>query len=177
MPNWCTGNIRFYGLRDNVIKCLNGIFQFNMYDAGFHIVTEPAIVDIDDDGCVTLSTPFSDERSWCSIKGTRRNFLSLFGRSYEVTSDCSYGLDHDITETEAVVVFSDFRAAWNIDMEPYIDISKEYHVGIKILGWEQGVMFSQEIEVNDGEVLIDKCKSYQNAMDWMINTELPYYGG
>ena len=60
-----------------------------------------------------------------------------------------------------------FKSAWNIDSDEFVDISKEFNVDIHIFAWEQGMEFSREVEIIDGEVTKDVTKKYDN-WDWEV---------
>lgn len=44
-------------------------------------------------------------------------------------------------------------AAWRIEVEPLVQLSKEYNLDFKIYASERGMQFEQDIEIVKGEVI------------------------
>lgn len=176
MPNWCAGNIRFRGKMDDILKLLSEKLRYCYYDGETrNTVTKPVTVEYnEDEGEVTISAPHNAHGSWSYIVGTSRNFLNLYegsGFTSVATYEAKDKNDRDI------VVFDNFAAAWSIEPEPYIEMSKKYNVDIRIFGWERGIGFDQEIEIVDGELTRNHCSEHKDYAGWMWNTAMPYYGG
>lgn len=183
MPNWCSGNIRFRGKKDDVIKLLkeNIIYcKYQTSDKGRGLgetMEKPAKVEVDEDWEVILSSPYDDpEGSWCYIGTTHRNFLSLLGTSDTTIHSAKVYQDEKVDEF--IVVFDSFQAAWGIDPEPYVTMSEKYHVDIKIIGFEQGMGFDQYIEIIDGDLVKNEGSgSLGSYGKWVWESTLPYLGG
>lgn len=179
MPNWCAGNIRFRGKLDNIIELLRHNIVCCRYTDEHETETASAKVEYNDDYCeIRVSSPFEEGNlGWFYIDGTRRNFLDLDVCGSEIASVSSYIPDKEENEKSWIFVFENFAAAWSIEPEPYVEMSKEFGVDIKIFGWERGVGFDQEIEVIGGMLIKNYCSEHQDYIDWMWNTALPYMGG
>lgn len=176
MPNWCAGNIRFRGKMEDILKLLGEKLRYCYYDGETHnTVTKPVKAEYDEDeGVVKISAPHNAHGSWSYIAGTSRNFLNLYeGSDFTSVAIC----DPDGENGKSIVVFDNFAAAWSIEPEPYIEMSKKYNVDIKIFGWERGIGFDQEIEIIDGVLTRNHCSEHKDYADWMWNTAIPYYGG
>lgn len=176
MPNWCSGNIRFRGKMDDILRLLRQKLVYCRYTDNHETVSEPAKVYHDESyDEIIVASPFeSGNKGWCYISGTHRNFLDLGGTS-EFWSSTLYIPEND--KKPSIVVFDSFQAAWSIEPEPYVKMSEEFGVDIKIFGWERGVGFDQEIEIVDGNLIRNQATEYKDYGDWMWNTELPYMGG
>lgn len=176
MPNWCSGNIRFRGKLDDILELLRQNLMYCRYTDNHETVSEPAKVYQDESyDEIIVASPFeSGNKGWCYIAGTHRNFLDLESNS-DFWSSALYIPEND--KEPSVVVFENFQAAWSIEPEPYVEMSKEFGVDIKIFGWEQGIGFDQEIEITNGKLTRNQTNEYKDYADWMWNTALPYIGG
>ena len=185
MPNWCEGNIRFRGKMRDILKLIENQFMFckvyvkpvDKYSGQSYTEEKPSKVTLEDDYLINVSTPFDDtettNRSYCYIEGTRRNFMSLYDNDFDST--VIYKLPNK--EDDYIVVFDKFSAAWSIEPEPYVEMSKKYHVDIRIMGWEQGLGFWQDIVIVDGKIIRNVADDYGGYDGWMWESALPYVGG
>lgn len=186
MPNWCKGNIRFCGKLNDIIKLLENEIVYCKYgdekenggNKNWETITKPAIVTVIEDWEITIKTPFDDSatksKSWCYINNTCRNFLNL-GEGSEFESRMLYQLQKD--KDKYIAVFDDFEAAWGIEPDPYVEMSKKYNVDIRIIGWEQGLGFWQDIVIIDGNLVRNVSDDYGDYDGWMWESALPYVGG
>lgn len=183
MPNWAAGNIRFRGKLSDILKCLEENLVYCQYatpeeqkELKLDTIQKPAKVECEDEYIISVSSPFekNPESSWCYINTTHRNFLNMIGGS-NFSSTGMYKKENDPEHT--IVVFDDFRGAWSVDADPYIEMSKKYSIDIAIFVWEQGVGFSQKIFVENGELKIDKTYAPGLYEEWYWNSEMPYLGG
>ena len=184
MPNWCVGNIRFRGKMEDILKLIKEQILFckiryNERTKQTYTEEKQSNVELKGDYLICVTTPFDDDKdttnkSYCYIKETRRNFINLFGgTSFE--SSAIYELPNK--ENDYIVVFDKFAAAWSIEPEPYIEMSKKYHVDIRIMGWEQGMGFWQDIVIVDGKLIRYVADDYSSYDGWMWESVLPYVGG
>ena len=178
MPNWCSGNIRFRGDIENIVKmleeyivvCGGKVTEANKDGSGakWEIVETPVKVDWDNYKIdIHPIEEETDQRGWLWFKGTQRAFP---GDELYLSGNVFYRLDGD----EAIVLLDDFKQAWSIEAADFVEMSAKYHVDIRIFGWECGVEFAQEIEIIDGKVTVDKTIEYQN---WLWECPLPMMGG
>lgn len=179
MPNWCSGNIRFRGKMNDILKLLRENVVFCRIGDNRETESKPANVNYDDDyNEIRIESPFEEgNKGWCYIENTHRNFLDIFKCESEIISSGSYIPDENEDEDCWIFIFEGFSAAWSIEPEPYMEMSKKYNVDIKIFGWERGVGFDQEIEIISGTLVKNHCSESKNYADWMWNTVLPYMGG
>ena len=176
MPNWCSGNIRFRGKMDDILKLLREKIRYCYYDGETrNTITKPVNIDYNDFE-ITISAPDNVSGSWSYISGTHRNFMNLWTGS-EYTSEAIYIPEDDTGNEKSIVVFNNFSAAWAIEPEPYVEMSKKYNVDIRILGWERGIGFDQEIEIVDGNLIRNQTNEYKDYADFMWRSTLPYIGG
>lgn len=155
MPNWCEGTLKVRGKFKNLV---------NFIKHGLKPVTFLG------DDCESLNINESDTYIWIDnikhdlyLEGTRRHFC-----------EPSYiSLDVDDPEEYAILLLP-MRAAWSIDADSLQELCKEFHVDMKIQGFEQGMQFSQIIEIINGEIIQDKEIKYD---DWDWDCPCPTMGG
>lgn len=160
MPNWCKGNLKIRGKKENILKffeegtsLLEGFWEpkeikpeikINMYD-------EIEIKNINAD------------RDCLYIKDTRRHFIDPIENEIFIS---------DADEEESVICLENFRAAWRIDTEPLRKISEKFHIDIKIYGFEAGMQFNQDIEIVKGKIIKDEVIEFDNYKWECINPNL-----
>lgn len=158
MPNWCEGNIRLRGKRGDIEAFLREELTYGISD-------NPVNVKHEFDDCFMFygMSDDPDKKSWCElyVKDTRRNFIDA---PFEI----------ELYDEDMCVRIDGFRAAWDIDPEPYIEKSKKYHLDIKLVGVEMGQQFERVIEIIDGEVKRFECHDYK---DWDWEAMFPNMGG
>ncbi len=170
MPNWCEGNIRLRGTGAAILEFLKNEIMFVGYDGSLLNPVECA-PRIEDDGCeVTVSIP-ETARGWhmksAYVNGTHRNFIDE--KSFYVY------LGDDEERAEVITVCIDnFKAAWGIVSEPYVEKARKYGIDIKIVGFEKGMQFAQIIEIVDGELIKDQEINFD---DWDWECLMPNMGG
>jgi len=96
------------------------------------------------------------------IKGTHRNFVE--------PNDIIVYKRKDGNACIAV----EFKAAWDVESEPYIELSKAYNVDIKIQAFERGMEFSRYILIENGNLKEDKETAYD---DYVWECVMPNLGG
>lgn len=183
MPNWCEGNIRFRGKMEDIVKLLKENLLFckislNKETRETYTEEKQCNVDLEDDYVIHITTPFEDDKettnkSYCYINNTRRNFISL----YETNFDSAVIYELPNKKNDYIVVFDKFASAWSIMPDPYIEMSKKYHVDIRIIGWEQGLGFWQDIVIANGKLIRNIADDYGGYDGWMWESALPYVGG
>jgi hypothetical protein len=168
---------------EDILKLIKEQFLFckirwNEETRQSHTELKQSNVELEGDYIIYVTTPFEDDKdtaskSYCYIKKTRRNFINLFGTNLESR------IVHQLQSKENyyIVVFDEFAAAWSIEPEPYIEMSKKYHVDIRIMGWEQGIGFRQDIVIVNGEIIRNVTDDYGGYDSWMWESALPYVGG
>lgn len=150
MPNWSKGTIKFRGKQKDIIDLIKNEF-LSSYD-------EFKVSVYEDKYEFVLNT----ESAYFYISGTRRAFIESKKISFykEV-------FDDDLT----IVEIPDFKQAWAVVPENYLEMSKKYNVDIKIFAFERGMEFTQEIEIIDGVITKSISKEYDDY-EW----EVPFAG-
>lgn len=172
MPNWCKGNIRLRGKRKNIIDFLRHEISFVGTDLKTFDTVETCPNFREDDYEMIVSRPDKTEGlAFLSfyIHGTRRNFID--SKTIEYFFYCD---EQDQTD---VLCIDDFSAAWGIDPEPYIEKAVKYGIDIKIIGYEKGMMFRQEIEIVNGTLVKDETREWKETNKWYWEAENTNYGG
>ena len=153
MPNWCEGNLKIRGEKENIIKFLKeGTSLLEGYFFPKEIETE-----IELNECNEIIIKNIDKHNGIEtlyIKGTRRNFIDPIENEIYI---------HNTDEEEAVICLENFKAAWGIDAEALRVISKRYDIDFKIYAFESGMEFNQDVEIIKGKIVKDeeiKFKDY-----------------
>lgn len=162
MPNWCEGILKIRGKQEDVFNLLADNLQVLktviIEEPKFDIreeVDKEAIEIYREDGTIYVEKT-------AHIKGTRRNFVE--------PNDISVWKRKDGNACVAV----EFKAAWDVESEPYIELSKAYSVDIKIEAFERGMEFSRYILIENGDLKEDKETTYE---DYVWECVMPNLGG
>lgn len=159
MPNWCEGMLKIRGKQEDVFNLLADNLQVwkvvTIRDGMREELDKEAIeIDREDETIYVEKTAY--------IKGTRRNFVE--------PNEINVWKRKDGNACIAV----EFRAAWNVESEPYIELSKVYNVDIKIEAFERGMEFSRYILIENGNLKEDKETGYD---DYVWECVMPNLGG
>ena len=166
MPNWCAGNMRLRGKRSAIKEFLVNELETVYYLSALNLKTKPVIVE--DDGCeITIKGQVEEGALLPAIyiKGTRRNFIR--------SMDFYVYLDEGDDEIQTVCIDC-VEAAWSFEAAPYLEKAKKYGIDIRIVGFERGMEFQQEIEIVNGELVKDYEITYDN---WLWECPMPNMGG
>ena len=153
MPNWCKGNLKIRGKKENIIKFLTeGTSLLDGFWEPKEIKPEIEVNDCDEIEIKNIDKVKGID--YLYIKGTRRHFIDLIENEIYI---------HNTDEKEAVICLENFKAAWGIDTEALRVISKRYSIDFKIYAFESGMEFNQDIEIIKGKFVKDeeiKFKDY-----------------
>lgn len=160
MPNWAKGIIKIRGTQENIKNFLiNGLKpQFTLSGEVFKRLKEelgiegnyyplPEINEIDNK--FTIHSP---NGHGFYIKNTYRAFINKEKIEFEFKNDNS----------EQILSIDSFKQAWSVDTLEFVEISKKYHIDIKIYAWEKGNQFNQDIEIHKGEIIKDETIKFEN---------------
>lgn len=173
MPNWCAGNIRFRGKKEDIVKLLENEVEYCIVGKVGDVIAHPVVVGTDKWG-LTIYPPKDvnlDKFGCYYIKGTRRAFLD--SKSDSIYAICFRELEPDDAEPWLLII-DEFKQAWDVCAEEFKEMSAKYNVDIRIFAWEQGMQFEREIEIQKGEILVDRTMKYD---DWDWDCPLPWMGG
>nr|DAK72516.1 MAG TPA: hypothetical protein [Caudoviricetes sp.] len=137
MANFAEGTIKLRGRAENIKSALKYMFE----------AVGNVTIEEDKDGELII---FTSSDSYFYINGTKRAFID--GESFEIH------LDDDFL----IIELNNFMQAWRAIPDNYIEISEKFNVDIKIFTFEQGMQFTQEIEISKGEILKDIVRKYNN---------------
>ncbi|MDF2854256.1 MAG: hypothetical protein K0Q87_107 [Neobacillus sp.] len=155
MPNWCEGNLKVRGSKENIRRFLLEAFtpiHPMIIQALRPDLKAPDVNLIEDEWSMRIESTGNDG---FHVKGTRRNFIESSSIEWEIR-------DED-AETH-VLVIEDYKAAWGIDANPLAELSKEYGIDLKIYAFERGMEFNQDIEIHKGTIIKNdeiQFKDYQ----------------
>lgn len=153
MPNWCEGNLKIRGKKENIIKFLTE--GTSLLDGSWEPKEIKPEIEVND--CDEIEIKNIDKVKgidFLYIKGTRRHFIDPIENEIYI---------HNTDEKEAVICLENFKAAWGIDTEALRVISKRYTIDFKIYAFESGMEFNQDIEIIKGKIVKDeeiKFKDY-----------------
>ena len=137
MPNFAEGTIKLKGRAENIKSALKYMFK---------AVGNVTIKEDTDGELIT----FTSSDSYFYINGTKRAFID--SKSFEIH------LDDDFL----IIELNNFMQAWHAIPEDYIGISEKFNIDIKIFTFEQGLEFTQEIEISKGKILKNTVLKYGN---------------
>lgn len=164
MPNWCKGNLKIRGKKENIIKFLEE--GTSLLDGFWEPKEIKPKIEIND--CDEIEIKNLDETkgiNYLYIKGTRRNFIDPVENEIYV---------HDEDEEEQIICLENFKAAWGIDAAALRMISNRYSIDIKIYAFEAGMEFNQDIEIIKGEIIKDEEITFK---DYVWECIEPNIGG
>lgn len=164
MPNWCKGNLKIRGKKENIIKFLEE--GTSLLDGFWEPKEIKPKIEIND--CDEIEIKNLDETkgiNYLYIKGTRRNFIDPVENEIYV---------HDEDEEEQIICLENFKAAWGIDTAALRMISNRYSIDIKIYAFEAGMEFNQDIEIIKGEIIKDEEITFK---DYVWECIEPNIGG
>lgn len=160
MPNWCEGMLKIRGKQEDVFNLLADNLQVwkvvTIREDGMREELDKEAIEIDRED----ETIYVEKAA--HIKGTRRNFVE--------PNEINVWKRKDGNACIAV----EFRAAWGVESEPYIELSKAYNVDIKIEAFERGMEFSRYILIENGNLKEDKETGYD---DYVWECVMPNLGG
>ncbi len=162
MPNWCEGNLKIRGKRENIIKFLKeGTCLMEGFWEPKRI--EPKI-EINDYGEIKIKNIDKEKtRNVLYIKETTRHFIDPIENGIFIYNE---------DEEEEIICLENFKAAWSIDTERLRIISEKYNIDIKTYGFERGMEFNQDIEIIKGKIIKDKTIKFKDYIWECIEPEL-----
>lgn len=146
MPNWCKGNLKIRGKKENIIKFLKeGTCLLEGFWETKEITPE---IEINDYNEIQIENIDKEKNRDCLyIKGTRRYFIDPIE---------NYIYIHEDEENkESIICLENFKATWGIDADSLRVISARYNIDFKIYGFEAGMEFNQDIEIIKGQIIKD----------------------
>ena len=163
MANWCEGNMRLRGTKENIKKFLDNEIVY--VSGGYHDTTENKPEKEETEYSYTLRLPAEAYESFY-VRNTYRNFF--FTNQIEI-----YWPDTE-PDKEVVVCIDDFNSAWSLKEQGWADYAKKYGIDIRIFGFERGMEFSQEMTITRHGNVETKTTNYQ---DWYWECPFPNMGG
>ena len=154
MPNWCEGTLKIRGKSEDVKRFVYlGLEQVQ-----------------DKNG---LSLPVEHDDSYyivyrmLYIKNTKRGFVY----------DTCISVKDDIDDKEVSTLAFDVRFAWDCKIEQILAICKEFDIDVRMHLFEQGGLFTREIEIIDKAVKKDITKEYKDYDEYKWECIMPNLGG
>lgn len=160
MPNWCEGNLRIRGTKENIKKFLENeiVYYANNTDNEHKPVIE------EDEYCMSLIQYTGLESFY--IRNTFRNFF--------FTNRIDIGWPDADPEEEIVVVIDNFNSAWALRKDGWAEHAMKYNIDFRMFGFERGMEFSQVMTVLRDGTVEQETKQYD---DWNWECPFPELGG
>lgn len=161
MPNWCKGNLKIKGKKENIIKFLK---EGTCLVEGFWEPKQIEVeIEINDYGEIEIKNVDREKaRDVLYIKETTRHFIDPIENEIFVYNE----------DEEQIICLENFKAAWSIDAEKLRTISEKYDLDIKIYGFECGMEFNQDIEIIKGKIIKDNTIKFKDYIWECIEPEL-----
>jgi hypothetical protein len=154
MPNWICGDLKVRGTKENIKKFLiEGLIS-----TGSKI--RPEIIRDD-----TWKFSIRSNTDFFYIKDTRRSFIE---------KEEIHTYINDWEDDEERVIVLEYKSAWGIDVVGLVNLSKEFNIDFKILGFELGMEFNQDVEIIKGEVIKNEEITFD---DYEWECIRPHIGG
>ena len=152
MPNWCSGVLKVRGKKKDLLNFLNnGIERYGYPRDENNEYTKYSLdAQIDEFGDIFCKKTDSEHNSWLYFKDSRRLFIE---------KNIEWYFYNDEEDEEEIQVL-DIKQAWRLDSDYFVKISKKYNVDFRMIGFECGMAFNQEIEVIKGKLILDKVYEY-----------------
>lgn len=176
MPNWCEGVLKIRGTKHKIAKYL----RENLVGIDWWQNEYKTNVDYNDDGvAVSISNKIVVERTPVEelsikpkptefyIRGTRRAFIESDKINIEF-------LPENDVDKEIVVTLDNFKQAWGIKADNFVEGAKSADVDLHIFGFEMGMQFTHEVEIVDGKITVDKETTYD---DYAWEVPFEHFGG
>nr|DAM41177.1 MAG TPA: hypothetical protein [Caudoviricetes sp.] len=146
MPNWCEGELKIRGKKNDIIRFMEEGIQ----------PRTPLGMDLEKikfipGKCSTYAMSTCLKKYLIVEAG--RAFIDEFMIEFE-------NLESD--ETDIHVEAFPARFAWNISAEKLLDIAKKYNIDIKILGFECLTQFNQLVEIVDKKIIKNETITYED---------------
>ena len=156
MPNWCEGTLKVRGTFENLKKfVMNGL--------------QP-VADL---GCDTtpLEVFNNDETYFFAISHSSHLYIKHTHRHFCESKYIEFCVDEP---GEITILTLPMKAAWGMNANGLLNCCVEFHLDMKIQGFERGMEFSQIIEIVDGSIIQDDEIKYDN---WNWDCPCPDLGG
>lgn len=154
MANWICGDLKVRGTKENIKKFLiEGLIS-----TGSKI--RPEIIRDD-----TWKFSIRSNTDSFYIKDTRRSFIE---------KEEIHTYINDWEDDEEGVIVLEYKSAWGIDVVGLVNLSKEFNIDFKILGFELGMEFNQDVEIIKGEVIKNEEITFD---DYEWECIRPHIGG
>jgi len=133
MPNWCKGELKVRGTKESIKRFIIEGLQ----PVGYSTLDKVPENSIDEGEHGISRSINSDKFSAFYLVGTSRNFIE--SKDIEIYW-------HNNNEKQ-ILVLSNYKAAWDIDVEGLVNLSQQFKVDFKIFAFERGMEFNRDVEI------------------------------
>ena len=158
MPNWCVGDLRIRGSRENIKRfLLDGLKPVSAYGE------DAEALEYNDETDYDLLQVIVKGGTSLYICGTQRGFVEE-----------EFYVDFESDSDSKIACIPNVKFAWEIDVGGLSAISKKYDVDFRMYGFECGMEFNQDVKIVNGVVI----KNIQtNIADYRWECICPSKGG
>lgn len=162
MPNWCEGNLKVRGKKEDVISFLeNEIIK--MEYVGLFEYKKGENIKMEYNG-YEYSYKLEDENKTYF-------YLNESARCFIEQNEIEIGIYSDTDEKETYVTLQ-IKQAWDIEIDLFQKLSEKYHLDFNIYASERGMEFERYITLINGEFTKNETKEYDDFYFEAINPEL-----
>ncbi|MBO4128072.1 hypothetical protein PFZ59_11130 [Streptococcus suis] len=171
MPNWAEGVLKIRGTKHKIANYLRkNLIPVDWFGNEYKIkveydddgITAEIIKELSKENTPLEKLPVKPTPTDIYINGTRRGFIESDGIDIECWTD------PDDQDAEIVVTIQNFKQAWVIDVNDYVEGAKEAGVDLHIFGFEKGMQFTQEIEISEGNAIKNICNDKFSNYEWDV---------
>lgn len=170
MPNWCEGNVRLRGTKENIKKFIENEIVYTVLDRDSkEFAYKEVKPNIEHTDWETFLTPPDSDCHDFYIRGTHRNFF--FVSQLEI---CWPDAEPD---EEIIICINDFNSAWSLKEQGWVEHARNYNIDIRLFGFEQGMEFSQILTIYKDGSIDEDVHEYNSYEKWMWECPFPNMGG
>ena len=163
MANWAEGTIKVRGTKNQIVDYLKNVFEGSDFwgnDLKFEIMS--------DDNSMMLRglNELTNPKTAGPIIPKNPQFCAFYfkGANHAFTESENNILVFDFFgDAEAIeIIEMPFKQAWAVEADEFVKLSKKYCVDLKIFVFENGMEFTQEIEIIKGKITKNETRKYDN---------------
>lgn len=162
MPNWCEGNLKIRGKKEDVISFLENEILKMCYTVLFEEIKGENI-KMEYDGYEYFYQLSDDKKEYLYLNDSKRCFIEQNKIEIYIYSDSD--------EIDTYVTLK-IKQAWGIEVDLFQKLSKKYNLDFNLYASERGMEFERYLTIIKGEITKNETKKYDDFYFEAINPEL-----
>ena len=162
MPNWCEGNLKIRGKKEDVISFLENEILKMCYTVLFEEIKGENI-KMEYDGYEYFYQLSDDKKEYLYLNDSKRCFIE------QNKIEIYIYLDSDEIDTYVTLKI---KQAWGIEVDLFQKLSKKYNLDFNLYASERGMEFERYLTIIKGEITKNETKKYDDFYFEAINPEL-----